>query len=229
MLVKRIRQISLIINSIVNSYSTPVKGGKKKFASHHYVETNKLYTQEDSFSYNNSMKNIDISPHFHSSERVSSIKLIESMLDTIADSISTFRPSKSLAFISLQQDQIIRPDLTDQDEIGSESDDSSSRYGTIATVPASSSAAAEIDLVISGGGFKGYFMCGAAHVLTKELAKRNMKINRIAGTSAGAWAGLFICCGFTASHWMKTYFACKDRPDGTIHEVYTELVRSLER
>lgn len=175
------------------------------------------------------MKDFGISPHFPSSERVSSIKLIEGMLDTIADSISTFRPSKSLAYISQQQDQITRHDLTDQDEIGSESDDSGSRNSAIATISAPSSAAAEIDLVISGGGFKGYFMCGAAHVLTKELAKRNMKINRIAGTSAGAWAGLFICCGFTASHWMKTYFACKDRPEGTIHEVYTELVRTIEK
>ena len=171
------------------------------------------------------MKDTGIIPHFSASERVSSIKLIEGMLDTIADSISTFRPSKSLACISRQQDRIARPDRTDQDEIGSESDDSGCRSSITATISVPSSAAAEIDLVISGGGFKGYFMCGAAHVLTKELAKRNMKINRIAGTSAGAWAGLFICCGFTASHWMKTYFACKDRPEGTIHEVYTELVR----
>ena len=112
--------------------------------------------------------------------------------------------------------------LPQNDDSGSETNDNREREVVKET------AVAEIDLVISGGGFKGYFMCGAAHVLTKELAKRNMRINRIGGTSAGAWAGLFICCGFTASHWMETYFACKDRPDGTIHEVYTDLVRVLD-
>lgn len=157
------------------------------------------------------------------SERNSSIKLIEVILDTIAESVSTFKPSQSLAAISQQHDERTRAsdNLHGQDESGYDSDCS----GSMKSMP---TAVAEIDLVISGGGFKGYFMCGAAHVLTKELAKRNMRINRIAGTSAGGWAGLFICCGFTASHWMETYYACKDRPNGTIHEVYTDLVRELE-
>ena len=166
---------------------------------------------------------IDSFQYASASERTSSIKLIEVILDTIADSVSIFRPSKSLANI-YQQDERYRADSPDQDEISSDSDDSSSS-GTPPARSMTPVAVAEIDLVISGGGFKGYFMCGAAHVLTKELAKRNMRINRIAGTSAGGWAGLFICCGFTASHWMETYYACKDRPDGTIHEVYTDLVR----
>ena len=157
------------------------------------------------------------------SERAQSIKLIEGILDTVADSVRTFHPSKSLAIISRVHDREIKAaqyfdTLPQHDDSGSEVSDNSPGEVT------KESAVAEIDLVISGGGFKGYFMCGAAHVLTKELAKRNMRINRIGGTSAGAWAGLFICCGFTASHWMETYFACKDRPDGTIHEVYTDLV-----
>ena len=172
--------------------------------------------------------------HQHTSpaERRKSIKLIEVILNTIADSINTFRPSKSLAIISLKHDEETRASVGSDESIGtddteSETDDISGSGSRPPSPPPApfSSAVAEIDLVISGGGFKGYFMCGASHVLTKELAKRNMRINRIGGTSAGAWAGLFICCGFTASHWMETYFACKDRPNGTIHEVYTELVR----
>ena len=166
-------------------------------------------------------------------ERRKSIKLIEGILDTVAESIATFKPSKSLAIISLKYDEDTRAaensDKSHHDDASTESetDDVSSRRSRSPSPSPFSSAVAEIDLVISGGGFKGYFMCGASHVLTKELAKRNMSINRIGGTSAGAWAGLFICCGFTASHWMETYLACKDRPDGTIHEVYTELVRPL--
>jgi Patatin-like phospholipase len=165
------------------------------------------------------------------SERKQSIKLIEVLLDTIAESVSTFKPSKSLAIISRKHDEETRAaeyfdSLPQPDDSGSENDNASLRGSSKGSL---SPAVAEIDLVISGGGFKGYFMCGAAHVLTKELAKRNMRINRIGGTSAGAWAGLFICCGFSASHWMETYFACKDRPLGTIHEVYTDLVRSSLR
>jgi Patatin-like phospholipase len=162
--------------------------------------------------------------HATPSERISSIKLIEIILDTIADSVSTFRPSKSLAYISQQQDEETKVESSEVIDSGSETDSTGSKNSLMASTESPPSVA-EIDLVISGGGFKGYFMCGAAHVLMKELAKRNMRINRIAGTSAGAWAGLFICCGFNASHWLKTYYACKDRPNGTIHEVYTELVR----
>jgi Patatin-like phospholipase len=162
--------------------------------------------------------------HATPSERISSIKLIEIILDTIADSVSTFRPSKSLAYISQQQDEETKVESSEVIDSGSETDSTGSKNSLMASIESPPSVA-EIDLVISGGGFKGYFMCGAAHVLMKELAKRNMRINRIAGTSAGAWAGLFICCGFNASHWLKTYYACKDRPNGTIHEVYTELVR----
>lgn len=176
------------------------------------------------------------------SERKQSINLIEGLLDTIAESVSSFRPSKSLAIISRKHDEETRAaeesereserqserqsDTMPQNDSGSEDDNSilSGKGSIKCRSEPPPPPAAEIDLVISGGGFKGYFMCGAAHVLTKELAKRNMRINRIGGTSAGAWAGLFICCGFTASHWMETYFACKDRPQGTIHEVYTDLV-----
>ena len=49
--------------------------------------------------------------------------------------------------------------------------------------------AAEIDLVISGGGLKAFFACGAADVLKHALYTHNIRIARLAGASAGAWAG----------------------------------------
>ena len=56
-------------------------------------------------------------------------------------------------------------------------------------------AAAEIDIVISGGGLKCYFMTGCYEILCHELKRRNVRIARIGGASAGAWAGMFMCTG----------------------------------
>ena len=44
---------------------------------------------------------------------------------------------------------------------------------------------ADIDIVISGGGLKGYFMVGSTYILAKEMKKRRLRVARIAGTSAG--------------------------------------------
>jgi len=54
---------------------------------------------------------------------------------------------------------------------------------------------AEIDVVISGGGLKGYFMVGCGYILMGQLAKHKINIARIAGASAGAWAGMFLLTG----------------------------------
>ena len=120
---------------------------------------------------------------------------LSGILNTIASSVERFHPSKSLAFLHSQSD----------------------KEGNEATT--------EIDVVISGGGFKGLFMAGSLYILTKSnLCKRKLVIQRISGASAGAWAGLFCCCGFELHHWLKTYYACKDRPSDTVHEVYHDLI-----
>jgi hypothetical protein len=78
----------------------------------------------------------------------------------------------------------------------------------------------EIDLVISGGGIKGYFMTGASHILKHELKKQNIRIRRISGTSAGAWCGMFMLCDFSTSDWLETYYLTKDRINKYMHEAY---------
>ena len=66
---------------------------------------------------------------------------------------------------------------------------------------------AEIDIVISGGGFKGYLMTGCASILRHELNKRNIRVGRIAGARSSLrfptnilyncpWDFLFVQCGF---------------------------------
>ena len=132
-------------------------------------------------------------------QREKSAELIIVLLEQVAASVSSFRPSKSLAALSQHKDQL----SMSQKELHP---------------------LTEIDVVISGGGFKGMFMAGAGFVLNAPTCKRELVIRRIAGASAGAWSGLFLCCGFDLRQWLHTYYACMDRPDATVHEVYESLI-----
>jgi hypothetical protein len=130
-------------------------------------------------------------------QREDSVKLTQSLLKHISESVETFRPSQSLAQLAAINHTLHHSEIEKT----------------------------EIDIVISGGGFKGLFMAGAAHVLIhSSLSNRELVVKRIAGSSAGAWSGLFILCRFELHHWVTTYYACKDRPSNTVHEVYHDLV-----
>ena len=122
--------------------------------------------------------------------------LCEEMLRNISSNIHTFRPSESL--YNLKRLAKDADEYEDEDEI-------------------------EIDIVLSGGGLKGYFMAGCGFVLTEELAKQNIKIGRVAGTSAGSWAGMFLLTGFDTKDWLETYYACQANPDLTLLEVYEKI------
>jgi hypothetical protein len=215
------------------------------------VEINQLQLVNEDVTLRMHLKRLDSTRKFifkHSPGRDEAIILVESILDIISTSVSIFRPSKSLAFISKQyEEEMLAADdyfesLPQYDEwvlpVGETSTflplgtgvEPSTPKETINT-PSSTPKipVAEIDLVISGGGLKGFFMCGAAHVLRKELAKRNIEINRIAGTSAGAWAGLFIMCGFSTHNWVESYYVLSDRPNETIHDVFTLMLPWLKK
>lgn len=84
--------------------------------------------------------------------RRAGVRLTMRLLEEIRDSITVFKPSKSLTMLS---------------ELAAESN--------------SGSPTVEIDLVLSGGGLKGYFVIGCVDILLHEMEKRNIKIARIAG------------------------------------------------
>lgn len=104
------------------------------------------------------------------------------LLEQISCSVSSFKPSSSLAELALLQKEKMK---SEENPI------------------------AEIDVVISGGGMKGYFMVGAVYILAKEMIKNNVKIARCSGTSAGSWGGMFlllyIYAGFDNYFWLETY------------------------
>ena len=109
--------------------------------------------------------------------------LTEKIITEISDSIRVFKPSRSLHEL-----------LSDRQE---EEEDP--------TVPT-----ATIDLVVSGGGLKGYFVCGCISVLQRQLDNHNIHIARVAGASAGAWSAFFVCTGITTAMWMESYYKCYD-------------------
>jgi hypothetical protein len=132
------------------------------------------------------------------------------LLETIKHSVSTFKPSESLACLQTLQ-SISNENL--QSYFVSETD----------SVPYKKKPKVEIDLVISGGGLKGYFMTGCSSILKHELRKQNIEIRRIAGASAGAWCGMFMFIDLSTADWLETYYLCQERLHLTMHEAYEEL------
>jgi len=121
-------------------------------------------------------------------------ELCRQLLDLISRSVLNFKPSKSLSCLD-----------------------------GMSEIHTSKREAVEIDIVVSGGGLKGYFMSGCSHVLLQELAKQNVKIARIAGASAGAWCGLFMLANMGTENWIESYYKCKERPDMNMHEAYEDI------
>lgn len=88
--------------------------------------------------------------------------LTEKIIRQISNSIKIFRPSKSLQQITQRANK--KSISNDYD------DDETNKKPT-----------AEIDLVISGGGLKGYFICGCISILQQQLANHNIEIARVSG------------------------------------------------
>jgi len=61
----------------------------------------------------------------------------------------------------------------------------------------------EVDIVIAGGGIKGYYVAGAHAVLLQN--KNRLRAVRYAGASAGAWAAMMMCCETSPELWAETY------------------------
>ena len=60
----------------------------------------------------------------------------------------------------------------------------------------------EIDVTISGGGLKGYYLLGARHVLE---SRPDLVVKRYSGTSAGAWTAMFMATELSSADWLATY------------------------
>jgi hypothetical protein len=131
-----------------------------------------------------------------------STQLTEKILHSIANSVQIFRPSQSLAVLSEEGSQP-SPDALE------------------------STSVAEIDVVISGGGLKFYHVMGSIAVLQKQFHQNKIKIARVAGASAGAWAALFVIVQIPLELILESYHQCAENPRRYLHDVYTESLVSL--
>ena len=60
----------------------------------------------------------------------------------------------------------------------------------------------EVDVVVSGGGLKGYFLLGARHAIA---SRDDIVVRRYSGTSAGAWTAMFMATELSSADWLATY------------------------
>jgi hypothetical protein len=143
------------------------------------------------------------------------------LLETIRSSISTFKPSYSLASLK-SLDNLLSFTADNGDDLSFQSGSSVDNIvkSTLKRENPTKYHKAEIDIVISGGGLKGYFVTGCSHILKSELRKQNIGIRRVAGASAGAWCGLFMLTDFSTTNWIETYYLCQERLHLTMHEAY---------
>lgn len=150
------------------------------------------------------------------------------LLDTVKHSVKTFKPSSSLACLNAldippTNMKSSKDNLYDYFVEEDEHFPISHTTGNTPNTSTKQDSKVEIDIVVSGGGLKGYFMTGCSHILKHELNKQNISIRRIAGASAGAWVGLFMMIDFSTSNWLQTYYLCQERLHMTMHEAYEEM------
>ena len=63
----------------------------------------------------------------------------------------------------------------------------------------------------TGGGLRGYYVCGASVVLAALCQSLDLKIRRLSGASAGAWNAVFIACGVHPLDWAESYYESMHR------------------
>jgi len=70
----------------------------------------------------------------------------------------------------------------------------------------------EMDLIMSGGGFLGYYLVGVDRVLRKLCREEKLRVERYAGTSVGALASVAMVCGL-GDHMIELYDQLQGTPD----------------
>ena len=88
----------------------------------------------------------------------------------------------------------------------------------------------QIDVVVSGGGMKGYFVVGAWSVLSHLIQRGVFEVQMWSGTSVGAAGAIYMCCGVDPIRWSNTYWKARRMIRGgsnTIIESLRELSHDL--
>lgn len=70
----------------------------------------------------------------------------------------------------------------------------------------------EIDIVVSGGGFLGYYLVGVDRILRKLRRENKLSVVRYAGTSVGSLASVAMVCDL-GDHMIPLYDSLQGNPD----------------
>jgi len=67
----------------------------------------------------------------------------------------------------------------------------------------------EFDLILGGGGLRGYYHIGLCKILKYYETKKQIKIRNIIGVSAGAISAITYACSLDDDLWIKSYYQIK--------------------
>ena len=82
------------------------------------------------------------------------------------------------------------------------------------------------DVILAGGGFKGYYHLGLYKIL-KHLEKKNkIKIRYIVGTSTGAISAIIYVCNLDFNRWVDTFYKIKENMHKSdLHKTVIEIMK----
>lgn len=82
------------------------------------------------------------------------------------------------------------------------------------------------DLVLSGGGFKGYYHVGLCKILKNFESKNKIKIRYIIGTSTGAISAIIYACNIDYNKWIESFYKIKENIHKTdLHRTVIEILK----
>lgn len=82
------------------------------------------------------------------------------------------------------------------------------------------------DLVLSGGGFKGYYHLGLCKILKHFELKNKIKIRHIIGTSTGAISAIIYACNINYHKWIESFYKIKENiHKSDLHQTVIEIMR----
>jgi len=83
------------------------------------------------------------------------------------------------------------------------------------------------DVILSGGGFKGYYHLGLCKIL-KHFEKNNkIKIRNIIGTSTGAISAIIYVCNIDYNKWIDSFYNIKENiHKSDLHQTVIEIMKN---
>ncbi len=128
-------------------------------------------------------------------------------------------------------DNFIRDYFENEDIIGTNFNDISNQFLDIVDkmdVKKLNFPSDEFDIVFSGGGLKGYYNFGAAEIIKKLMANKQIKIRNYIGVSVGAYVAVFLLMGISIHSIRSVYeFARSNKKKHDLNKIILKACDKL--